>query len=247
MLAVRTYIVRRMINASNIVQYEQSGESYIVTDTVQHQVYWSNEQMLKYETDEHNKETLEKFTRSLEATKGQIIIYNEEPIEAVFFSTSNGYTEAAEDYWGHAIDYLQSVESKWDQSISPSYEKELAFSYEQLYQLLGLAATDNDTLNISNVTRTNSNRIASLSINGEIIEGKQFRELLGLASTHFTWTLDKKAQTITFTTYGYGHGVGMSQWGANGMAQAGYLANDIVTHYYKGVHIEQASKLVNNY
>ncbi|HIW34343.1 MAG TPA: stage II sporulation protein D [Candidatus Paenibacillus intestinavium] len=247
MLAVRTYIVRRMTNASNVEQLEQSGERYIVTDTVQHQVYWSNEHMLTYEADESNKKTLEKFTRALEETKGQILIYNEEPIEAVFFSTSNGYTEAAENYWGHAIDYLQSVESKWDQAISPSYEQKVAFSYEQLYQLLGLAANNNDKLNITNVTHTNSNRIASLTINGEIFKGKQFRQLLGLASTHFTWTKDNKARTITFTTYGYGHGVGMSQWGANGMAQAGYLAKDIVTYYYKGVHIQQASKLANNY
>lgn len=247
MLAVRTYIVRRMMNSSNMERYEPTGAQYIVTDTQQHQVYWSNERMLSYRADKSNKKTLEKFERALEETKDQILIYNNEPIEAVFFSTSNGYTEAAEDYWGYNIDYLQSVESKWDQSISPSYEQEVAFSYEQLYQLLGLSANNNDKLTISDVTHTNSKRIASLSINEQTFAGKQLRELLGLASTHFTWTNNKKAQTITFTTYGYGHGVGMSQWGANGMAEAGYLANDIVTYYYNGVHIEQASKLVNNY
>ncbi|MCR8660473.1 stage II sporulation protein D [Paenibacillus endoradicis] len=247
MLAVRTYIVRRMMNSSNMEQHEPSGEQYIVTDTQQHQVYWSNERMLSYQEDKSNKKTLEKFEHALEETKDQILVYKQEPIEAVFFSTSNGYTEAAEDYWGYDIEYLQSVESKWDQSISPSYEQEVALSYEQLYQLLGLSENNNDKLNISDVVHTDSKRIANLSINGQTFEGKQLRELLGLASTHFTWTKDNKAQTITFTTYGYGHGVGMSQWGANGMAQEGYLAKDIVTYYYKGVHIEQASKLVKNY
>lgn len=247
MLAVRTYIVRRMMSSSNMEKHEPSGEQYIVTDTQQHQVYWSNERMLTYREDKRNKKTLEKFEKALEETKNQILVYKQEPIDAVFFSTSNGYTEAAEDYWGYDIDYLQSVDSKWDRSISPSYEQEVAFSYEQLYQMLGLSENKKDKLNISDVVHTDSNRIANLSINGQTFEGKKIRELLGLASTHFTWTKDKKAQTITFTTYGYGHGVGMSQWGANGMAQEGYLANDIVTHYYKGVQIEQASKLVKNY
>jgi len=247
MLAVRTYIVRRMMSSSNLEKNQPSGEQYIVTDTQQHQVYWSNEQMIAYREDKSNEKTLEKFEQALEETKDQIVVYKEEPIEAVFFSTSNGYTEAAEDYWGYDIDYLQSVDSKWDQSISPSYEQEMEFSYEQLYQLLGLSESNKDMLNISDVMHTNSNRIANLSINGQTFEGKKIRELLGLASTHFTWTKDKKAKMITFTTYGYGHGVGMSQWGANGMAQEGYLANDIITHYYKGVQIEQASKLVKNY
>lgn len=247
MLAVRTYIVHRMLNPSNMKQQEISGEKYIVTDTEQHQVYWNNEQMVSFRADDRNQQTLEKFEEALIETKGEILVYKDEPIDAVFFSTSNGYTEAAEDYWGYKVDYLQSVESKWDQEISPSYEKDITFTFDEFFTLLGIPDKNASKLNISEVTRTDSKRITSININGQTYEGKKFRQLLGLASTDFTWKIEKKEKTITLTTYGYGHGVGMSQWGANGMARQGYLANEIVSHYYQGVHIEQASKLVINY
>lgn len=89
--------------------------------------------------------------------------------------------------------------------------------------------------------RTEGNRIKSLSINGKTFTGREVRERLGLASSEFSWKIGKGS--ITFTTYGLGHGVGMSQWGANGLAKEGGSAADILLHYYTGTKVEQASKL----
>jgi stage II sporulation protein D len=88
---------------------------------------------------------------------------------------------------------------------------------------------------------TDGKRVKELKINGKTFSGREVRENLGLASSHFSWKIVKGG--IVFTTYGLGHGVGMSQWGANGMAQEGKLAEAILEHYYSGATLEQASKL----
>lgn len=247
MLAIRTYIVHRMQNEDNLVENKQSGEMYWVTNSQNYQVYRSVREVAQLRNNTYYTEQIEKFDQALRDTEDNILVYQEQPIQAVFFSTSNGYTEDAEQYWGNDIAYLQSVDSKWDKDISPSYEQSITYTYEQFYERLGLQEEKDAMIKISQVSYTDSQRISSLQINGQLFQGKEIREKLELASTHFAWQIDKTKQKIQFTTYGYGHGVGMSQWGANGMAQDGYLAEDIVKHYYQGIDIKQASKLAKNY
>ena len=236
MMAIRTYIVRRILQAER----SEEKQSYIVTDTTSDQVYLSLEEVKAYEAD--YPEPYEKFVKALEETKGKIISYENEPIDALFFSTSNGYTENSDAVWGQEVAYLRSVASPWDEALSPSYESEVSISFNELYERLNLKESRrNGSVNITKVERTESGRIESLTVNGASFTGKELREKLALSSTDMMWTIDKQQESVTFICYGYGHGVGLSQWGANGMAKAGYLAEDIITHYYTGVSIEQAS------
>jgi len=236
MMAIRTYIVRRILQAER----SEEKQSYIVTDTTSDQVYLSIEEVKAYEAD--YPEPYEKFVKALEETKGKIISYENEPIDALFFSTSNGYTENSDAVWGQEVAYLRSVASPWDEALSPSYESEVSISFNELYERLNLKESRrNGSVNITKVERTESGRIESLTVKGASFTGKELREKLALSSTDMMWTIDKQQESVTFICYGYGHGVGLSQWGANGMAKAGYLAEDIITHYYTGVSIEQAS------
>lgn len=239
MLVARTYILHRLWK--NTMRDE--AVAYDVTDQTTDQVYLPLGEVERYRQVESRQIHMEKFERALAATKDMLITYNDEPIEAVFFSASNGYTENAEDYWGDAIPYLRSVSSEWDKEYSPSYQQKQMFTYQYIKERFS-SSDIKPTLKIEE--KTKANRIATIAINGEIYSGREVRELLGLASNDFTWVLNDKKQEITFLTYGYGHGVGLSQWGANGMAAEGYLANAIIEHYYSGVEIQQASKLVNN-
>lgn len=235
-MAIRTYIIRRIEHAER----SEEKQSYIVTDTTSDQVYMSLNKVKAYQAD--YPELYEKFVRALQETEGKIISYENEPIDALFFSTSNGYTENSEAVWGQDVAYLRSVASPWDEALSPNYESEVSISFNELYERLNLKESRrNGKVNISKVARTESGRIESLNVNGASFTGKELREKLALSSTDLMWTIDKQQESITFICYGYGHGVGLSQWGANGMAKAGYLAEDIIKHYYTGVSIEQAS------
>ncbi|GIP35568.1 stage II sporulation protein D [Paenibacillus sp. J2TS4] len=235
-IAARTYIVRRWMeeDRSNV-----PVEGAIVTDTVQHQAYLTDKELKLQWGSEAFQRNVEKLSQAIDQTKGKIITYQNKPIEATFFSTSNGYTENSEDYWSEPIPYLRSVASPWDKSIAPRFQETIRLSYKQFLSKLGLseALPAAATLNNSKVTEyTEGRRIKKVSIGGQTFSGKEVREKLGLNSSHFQWKLSGKE--VEITTTGYGHGVGMSQWGANGMAKEGKKAEEILKHYYTGVEIE---------
>lgn len=235
-IAARTYIVRRLSSGAAV------NERADVLDTVQHQVYLSKDELGKRWKGQEKIDHLAKLKHAVDETRGFILTYEGEPIEAAFFSTSNGYTENSEEYWAQSLPYLRSVASPWDEAISPRYEAEASFSKKELYRALGLKGkAAGSKLSISVVQRTEGNRIKEVKINGKSFSGREVRERLGLASSHFSWKI--KNSEVVFLTYGLGHGVGMSQWGANGMAQEGKTAKDILLHYYTGTKVEQASKL----
>lgn len=236
-VAARTYIVRRLSAGGS------AGEADVL-DTVQHQVYLSKDELARRWKGEARKDNLAKLKQAVEGTRGMIMTYEGEPIEAAFFSTSNGYTENSEDYWEQPLPYLRSVASPWDQEISPRYEAEVSFTLAKFYRAMGLSGKQAGGKPSMKVTkRTDGKRIAEVKINGKTFSGREVRENLGLASSHFSWKIGK--EDIVFTTYGLGHGVGMSQWGANGMAREGKLAQEILEHYYSGARLEQASKIPN--
>lgn len=243
-IAARTFVVRRLWQGRGTdEQLLKRGAD--VTDTTQHQVYISRDKLASYWPASQQEEYSEKLRQAVEETSGQVITYNGEPIEASYFSTSNGYTEAAVDYWGQDYPYLQSVVSSWDKQTSPRFEDEKVISIEQMYQQLGLTGKQASKKPKLKVTaRTTGKRVKTIDINNVSFSGKEVREKLELRSSHFDWKVNK--DEIVFSTFGYGHGVGMSQWGANGMAKEGYQAAEIIAYYYKGVTIEQVSKFVKN-
>lgn len=227
-IAARTYIMRRLTLHNDSEMEKKQAD---VLDTVQHQVYIPAEQLEDRWEGEEKKKNMAKLQRAVDETKGQIITYDGEPIEAVFFSTSNGYTENSEDYWGQPVPYLRSVASPWDKAQSPRYEESQTFQKEELYRRLGLTGKKaGSKLTMKVIEKTEGNRIKSIKINGELFSGREVRERLGLASSQFSWKIQK--DNVTITTTGFGHGVGMSQWGANGMAKEGKTAEQILHHYY---------------
>jgi stage II sporulation protein D len=237
-IAARTYIIRRLASGDN----ELASRGADVSDTVEHQVYVSKKELGRRWEGDAEAENLAKLAQAVRETEGLVVTYEGEPIQAAFFSTSNGYTENSEEYWTMSLPYLRSVDSPWDKSISPRYEQEETFELSRFYKLMGMKGKKaKGKPSIKLVDKTEGNRIKSLSVNGTAFTGREVRERLGLASSQFSWKIGKEG--ITFTTYGFGHGVGMSQWGANGMAKEGRTAVDILLHYYSGTKVEQASNL----
>ncbi len=238
-IAARTYILRRLAgnDTEDTARYRAD-----VTDTVQHQVYVSKARLDAEWASKAKQADLKKLKRAAEETKGLIVTYGGEPIEAVFFSTSNGYTENSEEYWEQEMPYLRSVASPWDKTLSPRFEQQLSLDLSSFYRLIGLSGSKaKGKPSIKIKERTEGNRVKRLTVNGAEFTGREMREKLGLASTEFKWKIGD--DEIVFTTYGSGHGIGMSQWGANGMAKEGASAEDIISHYYTGAEVEQASKL----
>lgn len=241
-LAARTYIARRL-ETGDVSQIPAAGKGAIVTDTVSHQAYLTREQLAAKWSGSSAEVNMAKLNRAVLETQGQIIAYEGKPINAVFFSTSNGFTENSEDYWGDAVPYLRSVPSPWDKKLSPRYKETVTMPYRSFLSKLGLNGTVTASSVVSGAkaaTTTDGGRIAQIRIGGKSFSGRDVREKLGLNSSQFEWKL--KGSDVEITTYGYGHGVGMSQWGANGMAKEGKTASDIVRYYYKGVSVEPYPK-----
>lgn len=215
----RTYALKKI----------EKGEK--LTDTVSTQVYNDNNELRNKWGNEFDK-YYNKIKQAVEETNDLVITYNGELIEALFFSTSNGYTESAKEVFGYDIPYLQSVESSVDKDTTPylrTTEKETAM----LLNTLGVANLDN----IEIISRTSSGRIKEIKIDNKTYSGVEIRNLLGLRSTDFDISVN--GEIVSITTRGYGHGVGMSQYGANKLATIGYSYSDIIHHYYQNVNIEK--------
>ena len=182
-----------------------------------------------------------KINQAINETSGLILTYNQQPIEAYFFSTSNGYTENSEDVWSYEIPYLRSVVSPGD-TISPKFKETKTISLADFHDKLGLTVPvsawkeGGQTPSMVATKRSQGNRIIELAIGDQIFSGREIREKLGLNSTHFAVAL--KGEQIQFTTYGYGHGVGMSQWGAEAMAREGKKADEIAKYFYQGIEVQ---------
>ncbi|WP_077307156.1 stage II sporulation protein D [Terribacillus halophilus] len=227
-VAARTYVVRYMED-----HQAEKPEAIEVSDTVSHQVYKNEEELRQTWGKEYDKK-MEKLSKAVEATSGEILTYQGEPITPSFFSTSNGYTENAEDYWENALPYLKSVESPWDKQ-SPKFADQKIFEIAEAEKLLGVKINPNEPP--GNVKLTDSQRVAEVEIGGKQFTGRDIRQKLGLKSTDFT--ISMKDGHLIFKTKGYGHGVGMSQYGANGMAGEGKSYQDILTHYYTDTEISK--------
>ncbi|MDA7025402.1 stage II sporulation protein D [Bacillus sp. CLL-7-23] len=236
-LAARTYIVRQMVSDQTI----RSPKGSLVDDTQMFQVYKNNADLQKIWKDDYRWK-IKKVTEAVAETQGKILTYNHKPIDASFFSTSNGYTENAAAYWTSDIPYLKSVKSTWDKK-SPKFLNHQTFEASEFEQKLGVKLGGSEIGKITE--RTPGKRVASVVINGKKLAGRDIREKLGLKSADFDWK--RKGNQIIITTRGYGHGVGMSQYGAHYMAKDGKTAEDIVKYYYKGTNISNATEFVNRY
>ena len=177
----------------------------------------------------------EKLARAVRETDGEVLLYDGVPILAVFFSSADGSTQGAGDVWLNDLPYLRKVESPEDEALVPNYYSTASFTAEEFKSLV-LRAYPNADLSddmstwVSDIVRNDSDYVASVTVGGVKMRGNDLRTLLSLRSPSFT--VECKNNAFTFHVTGYGHGVGMSQYGANALAKEGYSAEEIVQHYF---------------
>ena len=203
-----------------------------LTDTTSTQVYKDNNELKKMWGSSFNT-YYQKVKSAVNSTKGLYITYNGDYIDAVFFSTSNGYTEDPINVWGYNIPYLKIKDSPLDKNTS-AYLRTKKFTYDEFSKILGFTINKETTISI---TKNKSNRVSTIKINNKTYTGVDFRELLNLRSTDFDLELENNK--IVITTRGYGHGVGLSQYGSNELAKTGYTYDKIIKYYYTGVSINK--------
>ena len=229
-VASRSYALLRM-------EYNKDKE-YDVVDSVMNQVYLDDEHLKNAWGNSYVK-NINKLRQAVNETLDEYLVYNDKIVDAMFFSTSNGYTEDSENVFNFNLGYLKSVESPWDKEVSAAFLTKKYISLSDFYKKIGLEYNKN--LNIEITKRSQTGRILIIYINGVKFIGTDLYNKLGLRSTDFDMEL--LGDEILITTKGYGHGVGMSQYGALGMAQEGFTYEEILRHYYSGVSLK---KIQNN-
>ncbi len=225
-VAARSYVLKQL-------EYNKNKD-YDVVDTVMNQVYLDSDQ-LKNRWGNDYESNLNKAKAAVLETKGEYLDCNGSVVEALFFSTSTGYTENSGEVFPTQQPYLKSVASMWDADVSPVFNDYFHFSLADFYRLLGVEYRDNVYVEV--ISTTSTGRIKQIKINNKVFSGNQVQYLLGLRSTFFTIT--QNGNSVDINTKGFGHGVGMSQYGAEGMALNGYKYDEILKYYYQGVEIKK--------
>lgn len=235
-IAARTYIAAKRLRPCNIAN---GGD---VCDTTHCQVYINKDVRLE-QWGSNAEEYWNKISNAVDNTKGMVLTYNNELVlYPQFFSTSSGMTENAVDVFSNSVPYLVSTESKGEE-IAPKYETEFPFNIPEFVNKINdkykeaSITSENLRNNIEILSRSEAGGIKELRIGKTKVKGLDFRLALGLSSTNFEYVINENE--IVFKCKGYGHGVGMSQWGANVMAKSGADYKDILTHYYTGVEISK--------
>jgi stage II sporulation protein D len=181
----------------------------------------------------------DKIEKAVTDTDGLGVLYQGEPIQAVFFSSAAGRTVDAVEVWGSAVDYLKGVDSPEGEEV-PNYHSQVTLDQETVRQTVleqypGADLSGAPETWFTDFQPNSAGGVASLSVGGVTLTGSQVRALFGLRSSQFS--LSCQDGNFTFSVTGYGHGVGMSQYGANAMAQAGSDYSDILTWYYTGTEV----------
>lgn len=210
---------------------KKSSTGATLTATTADQVYKTNDELKSMWGSSYNT-YYNKVKNAVLATSGEVMTYGGSYIDAVYFSTSNGRTEDSVYVWNYSAPYLKSVESKWDVGTK-FFDATKTFSKEELSSKLGVNVTSVSDIVIN--SKTTGDRVNRVVIAGKEFTGVKIRTMLGLRSADFT--VSESGNSIIFKTKGWGHGVGMSQYGANGMANAGYSYLQILKHYYSGITI----------
>ena len=208
-------------------------KDYDVLNTTANQVYLTDQELKNNWKNEYEQK-LNKINKAITETTGEYLTYKGQIVNAMFFSTSTGKTENSEEVFVSALPYLRSVDSKWDEA-SPVYTDTYTFDLKDFYSKLSLPYNEN--LKIEITAKTSTGRIKKLKINDQELNGRDFATKLSLRSNYFTITQNN--DKITINTKGFGHGVGMSQYGANGMAKEGYKYDQILKHYYQNTEIKK--------
>lgn len=229
-VAARTYTLRHLGNATSINQ-EELGQSYLSIEEME--ARWGVNGFV---------ENYNRISSAVQATEGEVIVYEDEPIEAVFHSTSAGMTRAAEDIWETELPYLLAVDSSEDIK-APTFTHITQLSEEEIIHKIKSQVPDFEVLtytlmeSVQIISRSEAGYINAIQIGNKIFSGEELRNYLNLNSSNFS--IEEYEDSIRFVSKGYGHGVGLSQYGAHFMAEEGRTYEEILKHYYSGVEITQ--------
>lgn len=232
-VAARSYIARRM-NEKNA----QHPDAAVCTDSTHCKAYICEKDAKARWTSDKGDEYWEKLKSAVNATCGEVMICEEEVAEAFFFAGSGGRTENSEEVWGEARPYLKSVESPWEEDL-PQLLSVKEVSNKDVRSILKNAGenpkNDKGKITITGLERTQGGSVKTVEIDGITLKGSEVRELFGLKSANFS--VEVRQDEVVFNVKGSGHGVGMSQIGANYMSKSGEKYTEILSHYYTNIQI----------
>lgn len=242
-VAARTYVAKRM-GAGGAANPLHPG-AHVCDDHRHGQAWLSQEELKKRWGILHYYNYYYKIKAAVDETRGQTLTYQGQLIDPAYHACCGGRTENSEDVWQFQAPYLRSVTCPYD--ANPRQVQSMSLSLEQVDRALGVSLSavsasgqENVSRDIKVIEKTNTGRPKNLIIGGQQFSAVVVRDLLGLRSTNFTWEMAD--DFITFTTTGYGHGVGLCQYGAKGMAERGYNYRTILGHYYSGVEITEKAQ-----
>ena len=240
-VAARSYIAARQ-NA-----YKMSGDTDVhkgadVCTDFSHCNAWISEEKCRENWGAESDKLWDKVSRAVDETAGEVITYNGEIISAVFHSTSSGKTENSKDVWGGDKPYLVSVDSPGDEE-SPKFRSEKIIPISEFEEIAknNIEGVNFKKETVGKITRSEAGGILTISIGGVKVKGTKFRSIYELRSTNVQVTVADG--NIKFDVKGYGHGVGMSQYGANYLAAQGKNYKEILAAYYSGTQIEKEDEL----
>jgi stage II sporulation protein D len=213
----------------------------VCTDYKHCQEYKSKEDLLNKNGQEWMDKYYKKIEQAVRGTKGNIVVYKDEPILPLYFSTSSGTTENSEEVFSTAYPYLKSVDSPYDKN-APKYASNMKINNSDFINIIKKGYPDanisvnnlKDSINIQ--SRSEGGAVEKIKVGDKNLTGRDIRNLFDLNSANFDLKFNK--DYVDIVVKGYGHGVGMSQWGAEGMANEGYLYYEILNHYYSDTKIK---------
>ncbi len=234
-IVARTYTIYKIIH--NGGKHEGAD---ICDDSNCCQAWISKEDRLSKWDENERESNWNKIVKAVNETKGKIITYNGEPINAFFHSNSGGSTEAPINVWGGTgYPYLQTVETSGEDAYT-QYKSEVVISKEELinkmkekYEDFSISFEESNSIQI--LEYTESKRVKTIKIGNKNLSGVEVRSIFTLKSANFTVSIEDN--NIKFSVIGYGHGVGMSQTGADSLAKQGKNCEEIITHFYTGVNV----------
>lgn len=231
-VAARTFTAKRQLSPKH--------ENAAVCEDFSCCQAWTSTQALKEKLGDSFEAVWQEARQAVMDTAGEVLLYDGALIDAVYFSCSGGKTEPALAVWGTDVPYLQSVESPGEQD-APRYFSEAVFSPEEFSALL---QSENENADFSGkpetwlgaLTRSDGGGVLSYAIGGADFSGTDLRRIFSLRSTNFTLSYQDGA--FCFDVLGFGHRVGLSQYGAQAMAELGFSYRTILQYYYRGTHVE---------
>lgn len=238
-IVARTYTIYKILN-------KKHDNADICDDSTCCQAWISKDDRLAKWEENQRESNWQKICSAVNETSGKIITYENKPIDAFFHSNSGGITEVPVNVWGGTgYPYLQSVETSGENTYT-QYASEVTLSQDELinklkekYSDISIDFTNSEDIKI--LEYTESTRVKTVKFGNHEISGVEARTLFGLKSTNFE--ISRDGNNIKFSVKGYGHGVGMSQTGADSMAKNGSRAEEIIKHFYTGVEITEVNKL----